>query len=149
MYELTENDRLPSNYYTTLNSAIVLAAQDMATKERTNIHGWFNHSELIRLPVILHQDHHLHQLWSKDPSEDTTTIKDILKAAQNFVSDYVSLDKSNWSTHQAKIFHNMRLTPKGARKNVKILAGGMTRHHKKPTVMRLEITNGKLATSDA
>ena len=43
----------------------------------------------------------------------------------------------------------MRFIPKDAWASVKILAGGRTSHHEKPTVMRLKLTNGKLATTDA
>ena len=43
----------------------------------------------------------------------------------------------------------MRFTPKEAWASVKILAGGMTSHHEKPTVMRLRLTNGELATNNA
>ena len=43
----------------------------------------------------------------------------------------------------------MRFTPREAWASVKILAGGMASHHKKPTVMRLRLTNGELATKDA
>ena len=43
----------------------------------------------------------------------------------------------------------MRFTPKDVWESVEILAGGMTSHHKKPTVMRLKIINGELATTDA
>ena len=104
---------------------------------------------MILIPVIQHRDHLLRHLQSKDPSEDTTAIKDLLKAAQNVVSDHVSLAKASWSTHQATIIHNMRFTSKYAWESVKILAGGMTIHHKKPTVMSLKLTNGELATTDA
>ena len=143
-----EKEKLLSNDYTTFNSAILLAAQDTATKETTKNQGWFHHSELILLPIIQHRDHLLHHLRSKETSEDTTTIKDELKSAQNVVSDYVSLAKSARSTHQAKIIHNMRFTPKDVWESVKILAGGMTSHHKKPTVMCLKLTNVELATTD-
>ena len=80
LYELTENDKLLSNNYITSNSAIILAAQEKTTKERKKNQGWFHHSELILLPVIQHQDHLLHHIRSKDPSEYTTTIKDELKS---------------------------------------------------------------------
>ena len=43
----------------------------------------------------------------------------------------------------------MRITPKDVWASVKILTGGMTSHHEKPTVMRLKLTNGELATTDA
>ena len=43
----------------------------------------------------------------------------------------------------------MQFTPKDAWSSVKILAGGMTSHHKKPTVMRIKLTNGEIATTDA
>ena len=144
-----KNNKSLSNYYTTFNSAILLDAQDMATKERTKNQGGFHHSELILLPEIQHRDHLLHHLLSKDPSEDTTAIKDKLRAAQNVVSDYVSLAKAAWSTHQATIIHNMCFAPTYEWEIGKILTGGMMSHHKKPTVMRLKLTNGKLATTDA
>ena len=101
------------------------------------------------LPAIQHQDQLLHHLRPKDPSEDTTVIKIKLRAAQNVVCDHVSLAKAAWSTHQETIIHNMRFTPKYAWESVKILAGGMTSHHEKTTVMRLKPTNGELATTDA
>ena len=69
--------------------------------------------------------------------------------AQNVVNDYVSLEKAAWSAHQAKIIHNMRFTPQNAWESVKILASGMMSHHEQPTVMRLRVPNGKLATNDA
>ena len=84
-----------------------------------------------------------------DPSENTTTTKEELKVAQNVVNGYVSLAKAAWSTHQAKIIHNMRFTPKDAWASVNILEGGMTSHQEKPTVTRLRLTNIKLATNDA
>ena len=143
-----KNNKSLSNYYTTFNSAIVLAAQDTATKEITNNQGCFHHTELTLLLAIQHRDQLLHHLRSKDPSEDTTAIKVELRAAQNVVCDHVSLAKSAWSTHQATITHNMSFTPKDAGECVNILAGGMTSHHEKPIVMRLKLTNGELATTD-
>ena len=55
LYELIKNNKSLSNDYTTFKLAILLAAQDTATKERTNNQGWFHHSELIVLPAIQHQ----------------------------------------------------------------------------------------------
>ena len=43
----------------------------------------------------------------------------------------------------------MHFTPKTAWESVKVLAGGKTSHHKAPTVMRLKLPSGKLATTDA
>ena len=68
LYELMENYKSLSNDYTNFNSAILLAAQDTETEERTNNQGWFHHSELILLTDIQQQDHLLHHLQSKDPS---------------------------------------------------------------------------------
>ena len=85
----------------------------------------------------------------KDPSEDTTAIRSQLKDAQDVVTNYVSLAKAAWSQHQAEIVHTMRFSPKEAWESVRILAGGMASHHEKPTVMRLRLPNGDLATTDA
>ena len=43
----------------------------------------------------------------------------------------------------------MLFTPKDVWESVKVLAGGMTSQYEKPTVMRLKLTNGELATVDA
>ena len=43
----------------------------------------------------------------------------------------------------------MRFDPKEAWRSVKILAGGLTSHHEKLTVMRMRLPNGDLATTDA
>ena len=101
------------------------------------------------LPAIQHRDQLLHHLRPKDPSEDSTAIKVELRAVLNVVSDHVSLAKAAWSTHQATINYNIRFIPKDAWASVKVLAGGMTSHHKKTTVMQIKLTNGELAKTDA
>ena len=42
----------------------------------------------------------------------------------------------------------MRFNPNQAWESVKVLAGGKSSHHKAPTVMRLTLPSGKLATTD-
>ena len=42
----------------------------------------------------------------------------------------------------------MSFNPKAAWESVKILTGGTTSHHAKPTIMRMRLTTGKLATTD-
>ena len=143
------NNHSAKSPYTDFNSAILIAAKDTATKQRTKNQGWFHHSNSILLPAIHHRNRLLHHLRSQDPSEDTTAIRSQLKDAQAVVTDYVSLAKSAWSQHQAEMVHTMRFSPKEAWKSVQILAGGMTSHHEKPTVMQLRLQNGDLATTDA
>ena len=43
----------------------------------------------------------------------------------------------------------MRFNPKKAWESVKVLAGGMTSHQKTPTVMRIMLPTGSLASTDA
>ena len=43
----------------------------------------------------------------------------------------------------------MRFNPKKAWESVKVLAGGMTSHQKAPTVMRVMLPTGTLASTDA
>ena len=42
----------------------------------------------------------------------------------------------------------MIFNPKAAWESVKILIGGTTSHHEKPTIMRMRLPTGKLATMD-
>ena len=85
----------------------------------------------------------------KSPKIQFTAIHAQLQAAQVIFTNYVTLAKAAWSLHQAEIVHTMRFTPKDAWRSVKILAGGLTSHHEMPTVMRLRLPNGDLATNDA
>ena len=54
-----------------------------------------------------------------------------------------------WSDLKAEQIHTMRFNPKTAWESVKVLAGGMTSHHKAPTVMRLVLPTKTLASTDA
>ena len=47
-----------------------------------------------------------------------------------------------------KKIHNMSFNPEAAWESVKILTGGTTSHHAKPTIMRIRLPTGKLATTD-
>ena len=47
------------------------------------------------------------------------------------------------------MIHTMRFNPKKAWESVKVLAGGMTSHQKTPTVMRIMLPTGSLASTDA
>ena len=65
------------------------------------------------------------------------------------LDDSISLAKSVWSTHQAEKIHSMRFNPKEAWEIVLVLSGGDTIHHNSPTIMRMRLPNGELATTDA
>ena len=76
-------------------------------------------------------------------------IKKALNAAQNDVTDTISLAKATWSSHQSDRIHAMNFTPKDYWKDIKILVGSKEIHHENPCVMRMRLPNGKLATTDA
>lgn len=135
--------------YTEFNSNILLAAKAMATRKKSDNHGWFHHSEHVLLPAISHRDHLLHLLRNTDSPAEMAVFQVYLTAAQPVVTDNISLAKAAWSAFQANKIHNMRFTPKTALESVKVLAGGLTSHHKAPTVMRLKLPCGKLASTDA
>ena len=147
------NDRLFNlsrrSSYTEFNSNILLAAQEIATRKKSDNRGWFHHSKHILLLVISHQDHLLHLLRATESPAEATVLKVYLTAAQREVTDNISLEKAAWSALQADQIHTMRFNPKTAWESVKALAGGMTSHHKAPTMMRLKFPYGKLALTDA
>ena len=118
-------------------------------RKKTDNQGWFHHSEIILLPIISYRDHLLRQLRTMDSPTEATFLKAHLDTAQNEVTDNISLAKAAWSSLQAEQIHTMRFNPKTAWESVKVLAGGMTSHHKAPTVMRLMLPTGTLASTDA
>ena len=106
------------------------------TRKKTDNQGWFHHSENILLLIISYQYHLLHQLWTTDSPAEATFLKAHIDTAQNEVTYNISLAKAAWSALQAEKIHTMHFNPKTAWESVKILAGGVTSHHKAPTVMR-------------
>ena len=80
---------------------------------------------------------------------DSSEAKLRLKVAQLEVDDAIALAKSAWSNHQAGKIHSMHFNPKEVLESVLILSGGDTSHHASPTVMRMRLPNGELATTDA
>ena len=118
-------------------------------RKKTDNQGWFHHSENILLLIISYQEHLLHQLWTTDSLAEAAFLKAHLDTAQNEVTDNISLANAAWSVLQAEQIHTMRFNPKTAWESVKVLAGGMTSHHKEPTVMRLMLPTGTLASTDA
>ena len=118
-------------------------------RRKNDNQGWFHHSENILLPIISNRDHLLHKLRTTDSPTEVIFWKTHLDRSQNKVTDNISLAKSAWSALQAEQIHNMRFNPKTAWESVKVLAGGMTSHHKTPTVMRLMLPTGLLASTDA
>ena len=81
-------------------------------------------------------------------NEDTRKVRLQLSQAKTSVTDLISLSKASWSAHQAEKIYNMSFNPKAAWESVKILTGGITSHRAKPTIMRMRLPTGKLATTD-
>ena len=118
-------------------------------RRKNDNQGWFHHFENILLPIISNRDHLLHKLRTTDSPTEAILWKTRLDRAQNEVTDNILLAKAAWSALQAEQIHNMRFNPKTAWESVKVLAGGMTSHHKTPIVMRLMLPTGLLASTDA
>ena len=79
--------------------------------------------------------------------EYTRKVRLQLSQAQTSVTDLIALAKALWSAHQAEKIHNMSFNPKAAWESVKIITGGTTSHHAKPTIMRMRLPTGKLAST--
>ena len=133
--------------YTTFNADILKAGLQTATRKKTENKGWFHHSEQTLLPIISYSDYFLHHLRMWDHDDPLLTVQ--LKLSQYVVTNNIALAKAAWSLHQAEKIHEIRFNPKQAWESVKVLAGGKSSHHKAPTVMRLKLPSGKLATTDA
>ena len=73
----------------------------------------------------------------------------LVRVSQLAVDDAIALAKSVWSAHQAEKIHSMRFNPKETWQSVRVLSGGATSHHASPTVMRMQLPNGELPTTDA
>ena len=99
--------------YTTFNTLILQSAQATATKLKSEDKGWFHHSKGALLPAIVRRDQLLHSLQTAS-SHAVSGIKTALTAAQEIVTDTISLAKATWSAHLAEQVHAMRFTPKQA-----------------------------------
>ena len=134
--------------YTLFNQLILKYAAETATKTKSSYKGWFHFSKSTLLPATTHCDRILHTIHTVT-SVDISPIKKALNAAQNVVTDTISLAKATLSSYQADRINAMKFTPKDAWKSVKILVEVKEIHHKNPFVIRMWLPNGKLATTDA
>ena len=149
LFDLTVLTDTSALRYTEFNANILSAAQDTATKQNSKKRGWFHHSDKNLLLIIANRNYLIHHLRNQDPTLDLTDLRLLLKYAQTQVTGNISLAKSAWSSHQVDPIHSMQHTPKTAWESVKVLADGMSSHHKAPTVMRFKLPNGNLAATDA
>ena len=129
---------------------IVQAARDTATAKKKENKGWYDHSRTYLTPVIGDKTRLLNMIRNSHDLSEATIIflKGMLKQAQQKVHDAVALAKAKWSTVQAEKIHNMNRNPKDAWQAIKVIKAGLTGHHVHPTIMRMKMPTGKLATTD-
>ena len=65
------------------------------------------------------------------------------------MDDIIALSKASWSAQQAEKIHSIHFNPKEGWESLRVLYGGDTIHHASPTVMRMQLPNTELATTDA
>ena len=148
------NNSLPksiygSTTYSNYNKNILEASTNTATISNQKNKVWFHFSRDSLLPFIedryaLLSDYRTLSIGKGDSSDTKTR----LQIAQIAVDDNIALTKAAWSANQAEKIHAIRFNPKELWESVCVLSGGDTSHHASPTVMRMRLPNGEIATTD-
>ena len=130
------------------NKHILDAVTNTATIGHRKNKGWLHFRRDSLLPLIEERKTIISDYLTLGIGK-VDLVKLQLKVAQPAVDDDISLEKSAWSVHQAEKIQSMRFNPKESWESVRVLSGGDTSHHASPTVIRMRLPNGKLATTDA
>ena len=75
-------------------------------------------------------------------------LRDLYLKASTRVKDLVTTARANWARKQAEKISNLNLFPGEAWRAAKEVMAGDRCHHKSPTVMKMKLPNGNLATND-
>jgi hypothetical protein len=140
LLELTSKDMTYDNFC----EAVMRAGRETAMSIENKCEGWYTASEAILTPAIEEKNILLHKLQDKHliTPEETEIIKTKLKEINKRNRDLVELAKARWYSGICGKIHDMRMNPRLAWENIRILTGGETAHHKTTINMAMKMKNG-------
>jgi hypothetical protein len=145
LLELTSRDISYDNFC----KAVTRTGKEIAIAINRKCNGWYTASESILVPAIQEKNclrHRLHDSSGLN-SDEIADIKAQLKVANKRNHDLVELAKAQWYKGICNKIHKMNMNPQLAWKNICILTGGKTAHHKTNLNMSMCIENGELASN--
>jgi hypothetical protein len=127
----------------------VQAGRETATAFENKCEGWYTASEDILTPAIKEKNRLRHQLHDKHllTLAEIEQLEKKLKEINKHNRDLVELAKAHWYSRICGKIHNMRMNPRLAWENIRILTGGETAHHKMPINMAMKMEDGTLASN--
>ena len=133
--------------YTPFFENVLRAARDTATIIKHPITGWFEENEDVLIPPI-EEKHALLSAWRNASGEIKTNLLESLRNATKKVKDCVAIAKENWSRKKAEKISQMNMFPGEAWKAAREVTARDSCHHQKPTIMKMKMENGNLASND-
>jgi hypothetical protein len=143
--ELTTMDMSYDNFC----KAVVRSGKETAVAIDRKCKGWYTASKSILAPAIQEKNrlrHRLHNRSGLSPNKEAE-IKAQLKVINKCNHDLVELAKACWYKGICEKVHKMRMDPRLAWENIRILTGGETAHHKTNLNMSMHLATGKLASN--
>jgi hypothetical protein len=145
LIKLTSCDMLSDNFC----KAVVRAGREPAIAIDDKCEDWYAASKKIQAPAIKKKNqlrYPLHDRSNLSPDK-IVHLKSRLKAINKCNQGLVKLAKTSWYKEICGKIHNMRMNPRLAWKNIRILTGGETTHHETNLNMSMRLENGKLASN--
>ena len=130
--------------YDDFNKAVACAGWETATTITCKCKGWYKASETILNPSIEEKIRLRHCLQDKETlsQADITQLQQQLKYVNKQNHDLVELAKARWYSGICANIHNMGINPRLAWKNIRLLTGGKTAHHKTNINIAMKLENG-------
>jgi hypothetical protein len=135
--------------YDNFCEAVVRAGWETAISIECKCEGWYTASEAILTPAIEEKNQLRHSLQEKNhltPME-IDQLKQQLKDINKRNRDLVNLAKACWYSGICTNIHNMRMNPRLAWENIRLLTGGETAHLKTNVNMAMKLKSGDLASN--
>ncbi len=125
------------------------AGRETATVIENKCEGWYTASKDILTPAIKEKYRLHHQLHDKHllTLAEVEQLKKKLKEINKPNRDLVELAKACWYSRICRKIHNMRMNPCLAWKNIRILTGGETAHHRMTINMAMKMEDVTLASN--
>jgi hypothetical protein len=135
--------------YNNFCKAVVCAGRETAVAINHKCEGWYAASKHNLAPAIQEKNQLRHRLTDRNNLnlEQLAVIWSQLKAINKHNQGLVELANARWYKNICGKIHDMKMDPRLAWENIRILTGGKTAHHKTNLNMSMHLKNRKLASN--
>jgi len=135
--------------YDNFCEAVVRAGRETAISIESKCEGWYTASKDILAPAIEENNQLHHRLQERNhlTATEINQLRQQLKDVNKRNRDLIKLAKSHWYSGICNNIHNMRMNPRLAWENIRLLTGRETAHHKINVNMAMKLERRRTCPS--